>query len=294
MTRRTFIAAAGGALASRASGASAPKPVLCIFSKHMPGLGYDQLARAARDIGFAGIDLTVRPRGHVLPERVAADLPRAVEAIRSHGLAVPMITTDLKSTDDAAAVPTLTTAGRLRIPFWKPGYWRYSASEAPERTVERLKPIAAALVSLGRENGVAAGLHNHSGDYVGSAVWDYRELLQPLDSKWAGYYFDPAHAAIEGGLYGHELKLRLALERLKMVAVKDFYWAKEQGRWSLRWAPLGQGMVDWQRFFQTLARAGFSGPISLHLEYPGGEERDAIARDFAFLKRAVDQAYAHA
>jgi sugar phosphate isomerase/epimerase len=200
----------------------------------MPKLNYEDLGRAAREIGFGGVDLTVRPHGHVLPERAAADLPRAVETIRAHGLEVPMITTDLKSMDDPAAIPTLTTAGRLKIPFFKPGYWRYTAAEQPESTIARLKPVAAALAVAGRDNGMTAGFHNHSGDYVGSAIWDYRDILAPLSPQWAGYYFDPAHATIEGGLYGHTLKLRLVLDRLKMVAVKDFYWAKENGQWELR------------------------------------------------------------
>jgi sugar phosphate isomerase/epimerase len=287
-TRRSFIAAAGGALAATASSS---RPTLCIFSKHMPKLSYDELGRVSREIGFGGVDLTVRPKGHVLPERVAQDLPRAVEAIRAHGLEVPMITTDLKSAADPAARPTLSTAGRLKIPFWKAGYWRYKTGEDPEKQIAELKPVVNALAAIGSEYGVAAGLHNHSGDNIGSAVWDYRELLHALDPRWMGYYFDPAHATIEGGLYGHTLATELALKNLKMVALKDFYWIKKSGRWTVSWCPLGEGMVDWSKFFRALAQARFTGPISLHLEYPGGEERDAIARDFEAAKKLIEAAY---
>jgi sugar phosphate isomerase/epimerase len=257
----------------------------------MPKLSYDELGRVSREIGFGGVDLTVRPKGHVLPERAAEDLPRAVEAIRAHGLEVPMITTDLKSAADPAARPTLSTAGRLKIPFWKAGYWRYKTGEDPEKQIAELKQVVEALTALGREYGVVAGLHNHSGDNVGSAVWDYRELLHALDSRWVGYYFDPAHATIEGGLYGHTLATELALKNLKMVALKDFYWMKKNGRWTVNWCPLGEGMVDWSNFFRALAQARFTGPISLHFEYPGGEERDAIARDFEAAKKLIEAAY---
>jgi L-ribulose-5-phosphate 3-epimerase len=288
-SRRTFIAlAAGGALAAAASPS---KPTLCIFSKHMPNLGYDDLGRVSREIGFAGVDLTVRPKGHVLPARVVEDLPRAVEAIRGHGLEVPMITTDLKSTSDPAARPTLSTAGKLKIPHWKVGYWRYKANEDPERQIAEMKQVVTALAAMGKEYGTVAGLHNHSGDNVGSAIWDYREILSAVDPHWAGYYFDPAHATVEGGLYGHTLSTELAIKNLKMVAVKDFYWVKKDGRWSVNWCPLGEGMVDWPKFFRALAAARYTGPISLHFEYPGGEERDAIARDFGVLKKLLDAAY---
>ena len=77
-----------------------------------------------------------------------------------------------------------------------------------------------------------------------------------------------------------------------MVAVKDFYWQKKDGKWRAVMCPLGEGMVDWERFFSILARARFSGPISLHVEYHPADEMSAIARDLAFLKRQVAKAYA--
>ena len=82
MTRRefTFTAVAAAAASARAS---TPKPTLCFFSKHLQDMNYDQVGKALRDAGFDGVDLTVRPKGHVLPERVAEDLPRAYEAART-------------------------------------------------------------------------------------------------------------------------------------------------------------------------------------------------------------------
>ena len=66
-------------------------PRIHVFSKHLQWLDYRGMAEAAAEIGFDGVDLTVRPRGHVLPERVEDDLPRAVEAVRQAGLRVEMI-----------------------------------------------------------------------------------------------------------------------------------------------------------------------------------------------------------
>ncbi|MGH9326596.1 MAG: sugar phosphate isomerase/epimerase, partial [Terriglobia bacterium] len=68
---------------------------LCFFSKPVPQLNWKELAQSAKRAGFGGIDLTVRPGGHVLPERAATDLPKAVATIREEGLEVPMITTSL-------------------------------------------------------------------------------------------------------------------------------------------------------------------------------------------------------
>ena len=69
------------------------------------------MAQSAKRAGFGGIDLTVRTGGHVMPQRAAEDLPKAVAAIRAEGLEVPMITTELLSGDDPTAAPILSTAG---------------------------------------------------------------------------------------------------------------------------------------------------------------------------------------
>lgn len=289
MDRRTFLSALVSA--SAAGQAARAKPVLCIFSKHMAQFGWNDLGAEAKRLGFGGIDLTVRPKGHVLPERVAEDLPRAVEAVRKHGLAVPMITTDLKDASDPAARPTFAAMRKLGIRLYKPGYWRYEHGVPAEQTLRECRRRLEGLLALGREYGVTAGLHNHSGSYVGCAVWDYRELLSGAKPEEAGFYFDPGHAVIEGGLYDWRVSLDVVLPRMKMAAIKDFEWDKRGGRWQVAWKPLGEGMVPWQEVFRAFAQAGFAGPLSLHTEYPGGDELPSIAKDLDFMRRQVEAAY---
>jgi hypothetical protein len=121
MNRRHFLATLASAPLAAAAADDA-RPQLCIFSKHMAQLGYTELGRTAKQMGFDGVDLTVRPKGHVLPERVADDLPRAADAIRSNGLVLAMITTGITAGADPVARPTLATASKLKVPYWKPGY----------------------------------------------------------------------------------------------------------------------------------------------------------------------------
>jgi sugar phosphate isomerase/epimerase len=283
MQRRDFLRMT--AAAPLAAAAAPQRPSLVLFSKHLPRLNYDELGRTVKQLGFDGVDLTVRPEGHVLPARAAEDLPRAAEAIRGHGLTLPMITTGLLSENDPAARPTLATAAKLGVPFYKLGYWRYRGGV--EKTVAEVRRSVEGLVAVGKEWGIAAGFHNHSGDYVGSPVWDIRSIVDGMDPRWIGYYFDPCHATAEGGSAGWRLAFEIAAPRLKMVAVKDFYWEKTGGRWRMKMCPLGEGMVDWAAFFKMLAAASFTGPISLHVEYDPKDELDAMSRDLAFLRKSL-------
>src|SRR5690349_12566879 len=134
LTRRELIelagAAAVSALAARAEagrgGAAGPAIHFCFFSKHLSDLSVTDLAAAVIDMGYDAIDLTVRPGGHVLPERVTDDLPRALDAIRGKGTSVAMITTGLVSATDPTARPILQAAARGGIKLVKPGYWKYA------------------------------------------------------------------------------------------------------------------------------------------------------------------------
>jgi len=289
MNRREFLITAA---ATTAAAAAPARPTLCVFSKHLPGTDYPTLAAKARDLGFEGIDLTVRPKGHVEPARVAEDLPKAVEAIRKAGLKVPMVTTDLKDVSDPAAHPTFVAMKQLGIPLYKIGYWNYNQKQPGVRAaVADAKRRFAGLVGLSSQFGLTAGLHNHSGAYVGAAMWEYAEILALAKPADAGYYFDPGHSVIEGGAFGWRVSLDVALERMKMSAIKDFYWGKTAGKWKTVWCPLGEGMVPWPEFFAGYAKAGYTGPLSLHSEYPGGEEPAQMKKDLEFLQAQVKAAY---
>jgi len=278
MTRREFVAASALALQTP------KKPTLCVFSKHLADIPPLEVGKVAKSLGFEGVDLTVRPKGHVPPEKVSIELAPVADAIRTAGLEVPMITTDLTSTADPAARPTLEAMKRLNIPRWKVGYWR-------SLTLDQVRPKAEGLFSLSKEYGLTAGLHNHSGDYYGSVPYEYEQLLAGVPPSVAGYYFDPAHAFIEGGLHGWKVFTRLATARLRMVALKDFVWEKKNGRWDVAWCPLGQGMVNWPAIFKAFKDANYTGPISLHVEYVTGDEKPALAKDLEFMRKAVAQAY---
>src|SRR5690349_10202399 len=103
LTRRELMMAAAAAVLAPVPGRAAEPSPFLFFSKHLPDLGWEDLGRAVKDAGFDGVDLTVRAKGHVEPARAAADLPRAIEAIRSRGVSVPMVTTELISPSDPTA-----------------------------------------------------------------------------------------------------------------------------------------------------------------------------------------------
>ncbi len=307
-SRRDFISLASGAWAGAfVLGGNNPsaqavqgsyRGPFCLFSKPLPEMDWQRLAQSARRVGFDGLDLTVRAEGHVLPDKAAEDLPRAVAAIRAEGLEVPMITTALVSAEDPTARPILSTASKLGIPYFKAGYYLYKLLDVRHELAEAGEQFRG-LAALAGEYRIQLGYHNHE-EYIGAPVWDMASVIGPLDPKWVGFYFDPRHATAEGGVGAWKIATNLVLPRLKMIAVKDFYWEKTAQGWRDVNCPLGQGMVDWKYFFKAVAQAGFQGPMSLHIEYevPGKtrvEHEENILgtaqHDLEFLKARVREAY---
>jgi sugar phosphate isomerase/epimerase len=292
---------AGGAEQNPSSSSPEPLPLakrICLFTDHLDdfGYGYNDVARMLKQLDIAGPDLTVRPGGLVLPERVVEDLPKAVRAFRDAGMTVPMISTGLTSAKDRTAADTLNTAGRLGVRYFKLGYYGYDDPAQWQARLDTTRRELFPLLELSKQAGLIAGFHNHSGPTVGGALWDSWELLAELDPKSVGFYFDPAQATIEGGNHAWKLGLARIAPRLVMVAIKDFVWEKSAGLWRTRWVPLGEGMVRWDEVFAILKKTPFKGPISLHIEYdPGGGTKSArfdnslaaAHRDLQFLRRQL-------
>ena len=96
-----------------------------IFSKHLQFLDYTSTGGMAAEMGFSGVDLTVRPKGHVLPELVKVDLPKAVSEIKSAGSTCEMITTSIESVNNTLDVDIIKTAAKSGINYYRTHWFKY-------------------------------------------------------------------------------------------------------------------------------------------------------------------------
>jgi L-ribulose-5-phosphate 3-epimerase len=228
MDRRHFLAAAAVTAAAPALGAperpERPRPArgkpgpICFFSKHLPRLSPREMARRLRAVGYDGIELTVRPGGHVEPATVEKSLPRAIEDIRAEGMDVPIIATALVA-DDRAATTILSTAAKLGVPLFRPGWFTYALVDV-RRELQQAGQAMARLTEAARREKVALAYQNHVGN-LGAALWDLDALVGPLDPRWAGVYFDIRHAVAEGTGGSWKLAAHLVAPRVKVFSVKD-------------------------------------------------------------------------
>lgn len=265
-------------------------PMLCVYSANLAKVPYFQLGEIAAQIGYEGVDLTVMIGGHVDPRITNVDLVRAFESIRGSGLEVPIVSTNITGPQDPTAFPVLYLSGKSQVPLFRMGYWPYGTVPILQRLVQARQDLLQVL-SMAQRSQITAMIHNRAGGFIGQSVWDTHSVISAIDPRLAGYCYDPAEATIEGGLGGWESGLRLALPRLKALALQDFYWAREGGEWKVRKCPLGEGMVDWERFFSMVAASGFTGPVSLSLGYTAQDAPGAMAKDLDFARRRIRAAW---
>ena len=271
-----------------------------LFSKHLQWLDYENMSKVAKEIGFDGLDLTVRRKGHVLPENVERDLPKAVAAMRKAGLQAEMITTNINNIQEPSTEKILKTASQLGIKSYRMGWLKYKDGQSIPEQIEAFQPQLKELEQMNEHYKIRGDYQNHAGTSVGSAVWDIWMLIKELNPEWIGCQYDIRHAMVEG-LNSWEIGLKLLQRHIKTLDLKDFIYLQKDHKWTVKNVPIGEGAVDFQGYFTLLKELNITAPISIHAEYDlGGAEHGAttlkipaetviarLKKDLTQLKRTI-------
>ena len=247
---------------------------LVMFSKMLQEFDISGAGDIIKDIGFDGVDLTVRPSGHVLPENVEAELEPAVETLRDKGLSVPMLSTGIESADDPAAEPTFRTAAACGVEALKLGYWQVREFGAMRDEIAAAKLKLEGINALAEKYGVSANIHIHSGDFLSALAPIVSMLIEPFDPACIGAYPDLCHMGIEGARSGWKQGLDLLGGRTNLVGAKNAGLIREDAadgtvRWATKLVPVGEGITPFPEAFGYLKQLGFDGTVSFHSEYKG-------------------------
>lgn len=301
MNRRHFIAATfTGAIVAKKDFLLAKPAVgmkISVFSKTLHWLeDYQTLANTVAELGFDGIDLTVRPDGHVSPEKVEIDLPKAVQAAKKANIEIPMIVTNILQAD-ALSERVLKTATTLGIKHYRMGWYHLEMQKDIMTQVDSFSQQMKGLADLNKKYQISGEYQNHGGQYLGAAVWDLQPIFKNINSPLLGCQYDINHATAESGA-NWETGFRLIAPYIKSIAIKDFKYEMKDGKLLKIGCPLGEGVVDWKKYLQLLKQYNINVPITMHFEYDlGGAENglrtikidkkvvlDAMKKDLTLLK----------
>lgn len=252
----------------------------CVFSKPLQMLSYDDLADLIAELGFDGIEGTIRPGGQITPEQVPDELPKMMEALKKRRLEMTIMASGINNADDKLNIQQLQVAAKLGIKRYRMGYHKYDLKKPIVGQMNELRPVLKNLVALNKELGLQAIYQNHSGsNYFGAPLWDLHELFKAHDPAHLSVGFDMSHATAEG-TRAWPLHANLLRPRIGALYVKDFRWTKNKREN----CALAEGIVD-QKYPAQLIRSGFTGPINLHVEYLKPFTKENVPNQIAAIKR---------
>ena len=273
------------------------RPKLAVFTKHLQFVEGEALADALAEIGAEGADLSLRKGGHIEPSRVSTDLPPLLKALGRRNIELMIATTDIVDAGSPYAESVLGELASHGVRHYRWGGFKFDPMRSVIDQIEALKPRVKKLAELNARYGICAVYHTHSGlNQLGAAIWDLHLLLKDFDPRYVAVNYDIGHATVEGGFGGWIESLNVTGRYLRGVALKDVVWVKGPRGWRAEWCPIGEGMVKFDQFFDTLKRVGFSGPMQVHYEYGlGGAENGGrsitIPKEqvLAAMKRDLDK-----
>jgi sugar phosphate isomerase/epimerase len=291
--RRQFVAGSAGLIAGAFAAprvaqadedAAKESPEIGAFIKFIQQMPYEAMAEQLAEMGFTGVEATVRRGGLIESDKVEDELPRFVDALNRFGLKIHVMASDVNRADDPLSQRVLKTASKLGIKRYRMSYFRYDLTKPIRPQLTEFAPILKDLVQLNAELSLQAVYQNHAGkQFVGGTIWDIEQLVREHSLDQVGIAFDIRHATAEAGVSWPTL-FHVAEPHIGAIYVKDFRWGKTKPEN----VPLGEGRVD-PKFFDLVERAKFRGPFSLHVEYLGdkglGPNLKALRDDLATLKK---------
>ena len=230
-------------------------------------------------LGFAGIELPVRPGFQVEPENVTAGLPEAAGILGEFGLRISSVAGPTDERTIAACGETGVPIIRICIGMGPDGYL------ATEKTWhERFD----ALLPLLEKHGVAVGIQNHYGNDIGSAI-GLRRLFENYDPQCVCAVWDAAHCALAGE--PPEAAADIVWSHLRIVNLKNAFWRRATGpeaenvEWQPYWTTGRQGLASWPTVAHELTKRSYEGNVCLTAEYSDHDAADRlIAEDIAYAK----------
>ena len=274
-----------------------------IYSKHIQFLNYKETGAIATELGFDGVDLTVRPKGHVLPENVTTHLPIAIQDIQSSGSSCKMITTSIETVDNPHDVDIIRTAAEEGVAYYRTHWYKYLDNMSMVDALQKYQGEIQNLSELNKKHDIIGCYQNHAGTKVGASYWEVYRIIEKADPRYFGAQYDIRHATVDSA-YSWSNGLNLLKDQIKVIVLKDFKWGKVDNKWKVINVPIGEGMVDFIKYFKLLKSYKLNPPATLHLEYPlGGAEKgkfeisvdkkvvyDAMKKDLKTIRKLWKQA----
>jgi sugar phosphate isomerase/epimerase len=219
--------------------------------------------------GFTSVELSSVPgwTEHVLRDSSDADLDKVRAKVAAAGLdAISMSGhSDLASDEGIASFrKALHIAAYLGIPYLTTSTGGHDDSSSGSVEDQRREFLArfGPLADEAAASGINICLETHGG--LSSTGAKTAELIQAIDKPNVGINYDTANVIFYGDVRPED-DILAAAPFVTHLHLKD----KAGGNHDWNFPAIGTGNVDFAKVFDALANVGFTGPVSVELEFQG-------------------------
>lgn len=267
-----------------------------LFTKLFGAMPVEDVGTTCADLGFDALDLLVR-RGCTVEPADVGELPRIAARLDQHGIAIPMVTTDITDPAAPGVEDVLAGCAAAGVELIRLGYWSYDGSRRYADVLADAQRHLDGLEKLAHKHDIRLAIQLHGGTIHASGATT-RTLLEAHDPARIGAYPDPGNQAVQDGREDWRLTFDLLAPWLCCMGVKNGGWfpsaIAESGQrtWYADWLGVADGMVPWSDILGYLREQSFDGVLSFHSHYetPLPQVLDQTRADLRFVRRALEDA----
>lgn len=256
----------------------------------------DEALKGIAAAGFTSVELTSVPgwTEHVARDASDSDLDAIRQQVRDAGLDAISLSghSDLASEEGIAAFRrSIHIARHLNIPYITTSTGGHDDSSTGSIDDQRREFLArfGPLADEAAEAGINICIETHGGLSATGAL--SAELVRAIDKPNVGINYDTANVIFYGGVRPEE-DIKAAAKYVNHLHLKD----KAGGDQEWNFPAIGTGNVDFAVVFKALEDVGFTGPVSVELEFQGEpwppleEVNTALATSHEFIRRYLPPA----
>jgi sugar phosphate isomerase/epimerase len=268
-----------------------------VFTVGLPDLTPEEAVREIQAAGYDGVEWRVTR----IPEEFRGEKPsfwrnnlctlepteeearRARSLCEDTGLEVVGLGTyigvgDLDAVDEAMNLARAAGAPQIRVGSGSLEGATYA------RRFEEARRFLAGVEELAGQYGVKALVEIHHGTICPSASFAHR-LVSDFRPERIGVIFDPGNMVFEG-FEDYRIGTELLGPYLAHVHLKNAAFDRPEGggTWTPSWAPLEDGVVDFERLFEALQTAGYGGWLVMEDFSAARPSREALRHNLGFVR----------
>ena len=269
---------------------------LAVSTNSYHSYSLEEALRGIAGAGFTSVELSSVPgwTEHVLRDSTDAQLDKVKQQVRDAGLDAISLSGHSDLASDAGTAEfrkALHIARQLGIAYVTTstgGHDDSSAGSVDEQRREFLERFAP-LADEAAESGINICIETHGGLSATGAM--AADLVEAINKPNVGINYDTANVIFYGNVRPEE-DIHAAAKYVTHLHLKD----KAGGDQEWNFPAIGTGNVDFAKVFTALEDVGFTGPVSVELEFQGEpwppleKVNEAMATSYEFIRQHLPPA----